>query len=259
VTDDAPFGPEEALFGWVPRAGAAAVLLIAVLMLASAWRHHDEYRLMPREAGATLERGVFAPWGWDPWTPNGAAAAWSPVPWALGDDAPPLEGDLGDLADVFADLLTQRVEASLGDPAALDPASAQVEAFAAWYGAEFGEEPEPILRARALQQAAVDQAKSEAEAVEAAAEAEEEARRLAILAQEAVATERERAVAGQRAHNAARRSLLLRVEDFLAGLPPAGEGSPQQEADRAAIETFVRTMDTPVPSAPPAPTPGETP
>ncbi|GEM_PF-3058149 len=259
MTDDAPFGPEEALFGWVPRAGAGAALLLAVLMLVSAWRHHDEYRLMPREAGATLERGVFAPWGWDPWTPAGGDEAWAPVPWSLGDDAPPLEGEIGDLADVFADLLTQRVEASLGDPAALEPAAAQLETFAAWYSAEFGQDPEPAARARALLKSSDERARSEAEAAAVAEEAEETARRLAILAEEAAADEREREVAVLRAHNAARRSLLLRVEEFLAGLPAPGAGSAQQEADRAAIEDFVHTMDTPLATPTPAPTPAPIP
>jgi hypothetical protein len=209
-----------------------------------AWRHHGHYRLIPREDGATLERGVFAPWGWDPWVPKGAQAAWSAVPWSLGDDAPPLQGELGDLADVFADLLTMRVEATLGDSKQLAGASTQVEVFAAWYFAEFGQEPEPTARARTLVQTGIETRRSKEEAHALAAEAEEEARRLAIIALEEVASDRERTLARVRAHNAARRSLLIRVEDFLAGLSPAGEGSIQEELDRAAIETFVHTMDT---------------
>lgn len=254
---DSPFGPEEALFGWVPRAGAGAVLLLAVLLLVFAWRHHDEYRLIPHEQGATLERGVFAPWGWDAWTPEGGAEAWAPVPWSLGEDAPGLEGELGDLADVFADLLTQRVEAVLGDDDAVAVASARVESFAAWYATKFGQEPEPTARARTLLKASVDQARSAAETEAAAVAASDEAQRQEILSQEVAATEREREVARVRSHNAGRRSLLLRVEEFLAGLPPAGQGSPQEEADRVSIEIFVHAMDTPL--AAPAADPGETP
>ena len=256
---DAPFGPEEALFGWLPRAGAAGFLLLALALLFFAWRHHDDYRLIPRDGGASLERGVFAPWGWDAWTPEASGAAWASVPWALGDDAPPLEGELGDLADVFADLLTEQVEASLGDPAALAAATTQLEAFAAWYSSEFGHDPEPAARARALLQAGVETQRSHEEAARAAEEAEAEARKQAVLADEAAATEAERELARVRAHSASRRSLLIRVEEFLDGLPPAGEGTLQEEADRAALETFVRTMDTPLPAATRGLPPGDTP
>ena len=119
---DGPFAPDEALFGWSPKRSAVVVLVVALGLLVSAWSHHHDYRLAPHESGATLERGVFAPWGWDEWVPEGGESAWIPVPWSLGDDAPPLEGELGDLADVFADLLTEQAEV-LGDPEAVSESS----------------------------------------------------------------------------------------------------------------------------------------
>jgi hypothetical protein len=130
---DDPFLPEQELLWWLPRAGVALAVLLAVVLSIVSIVHRQEVRLTVEDGTVVLERGRLAPRGWTPWVPDGAVVAWRPVPWP---DAPaaPLAGDLEELAETFEGIL----RAAAAEPGAdLARYAAQEDALAAWHRRRF--------------------------------------------------------------------------------------------------------------------------
>ena len=262
---DDPFLPEEGFFWWLPRALAMALVLVALGLLAAATVHHGKYRLVKSDDGmAVLERGRFYPRGWTTYVPDGAIEAWTPVLWPAQSVDPPMEGEFRDLADTYLGFVRTRVVEHPDDLELLALMEVQEESFEAWYrGRWSGEEPPAAgsLRAKRDAQAAEQaEALKQAEAQEATRLANEAAEVAAARAAEEAEAERARArrmlteeeVLDQaRSYAARRRGLLTDAEDLLATLPPAG--TPEEARDRDAVESFIRSMDTPVVPAPEPP------
>ncbi len=251
---DDPFLPEEGFFWWLPRAAAILLVLVALILLTVATIHHGKYRLVRLDDGAaSLERGRFAPRGWEAFAPDGGIEAWSGVQWHASAPEPPLHGELRDLAETWLGMIRAgAADISEGDFEALEQAESKEYAFEAWYQARYSATP-PAVGSIGEVRASWALARAEAEAeAEAQAQAEEEARVRAAEAAEALArahadaADPDEALTRARSYSAQRRALLGEVERLLRELPPAGAGSPEEERDRAALETLVRQMDTPV-------------
>jgi len=254
---DDPFLPEDGLLAWLPRAAAIGLVGVCVVLLSAAALHHGEYRLVRLDDGtALLERGRFAPRGWEAAVPGGAVEAWAPIAWSGRAPAPPLRGELRDLAETWLGMIRDDA-ASLadGDLAALDVLGEREQSFEAWYRTRWGEAPPevgavPAIRASwaaaelAAEVAAAEQARiAEVRTAEAAAAAAALARAQHDAADPTGAASE--ALERARTYSAERRALLREAEELLARLPPPSTGSAEEQRDREALEGFVRRMDTP--------------
>ncbi len=255
---DDPFLPEDGLIAWLPRAAAIALVLVCVGLLIAAAVHHGKYRLVRLDDGsAVLERGRFAPRGWEAAVPDGAVDVWTAIAWSESAPEPPLRGELRDLSETWVGMV--RAEAAAlpeGDLEALDALGVREQSFEAWYRARWGEDPPGVGAVPAIRAswAEAEQA-AEAAAVEverlAAIRAEEAAAAAAALAQAQFHAAdpvgaADDALDRARTYSSDRRALLRQAEELMARLPAPGTGSPEDERDRAALEGFVQRMDTPV-------------
>lgn len=254
---DDPFLPEDGLIAWLPRAAAIALVLVCVGLLVAAAVHHSQYRIVKQEDGtALLERGRFAPRGWESSAPDGAVEAWTAIPWASSAPSP-LRGELRDLAETWLGMIrAEAASLSEGDLETLDALGAREQSFEAWYRSRWSEDPPavgavPAIRASwaeaelAAERAAAEEARLGADrAAEASAAAAAFARAQLDAADPIGATSE--ALDRARTYAATRRALLREAEELLSRLPRSGTGSPEEERDRDAITSFVRRMDTPV-------------
>jgi hypothetical protein len=237
-----------------------AILLVSVCLclLAAAALHHGKYRLVRLDDGtAVLERGRFAPRGWEVHVPDGAVEAWTAIAWSESAPEPPLKGEVRDLSETWLGMIRAHAAAlPEGQLERLDELGLREQSFEAWYRSRWGEDPPdagavPRIRATwadAMQEAeaAAEEAAREDEVrLAAAAAAAEALARAQMQAADPEGTARE-ALEDARTWSADRRALLRQAEGLLDRLPPAGEGTPEQDRDRAAIEGLVRRMDTPV-------------
>lgn len=257
---DDPFLPEEGFYWWLPRAVTLILVLLALFLAGGTALHHGDYRLAKREqdGAAILEKGRFRPWGWEATIPGGALDAWAPVAWEESVEAP-LEGGLRDLADVFHGFLRAAAVAARGNDSELARLEAQEAALGAWYRSRWpGREPSqacwiPALRAewqqdpgrRASDGGPAAGPGRRAGGEEAAAPSTADPRRARAGSGDGPWSSDPRLELAL-AYASDRRAVLRDAEDLLASLPATGQGTPDEERDRLAIESFIRTMDTPV-------------
>ena len=217
---DDPFLPEQELLWWAPRVAVLLVILILLGWGLGSILHHRGLRLARQDGQAVLQRGTLSLRGWGPWIPDGAVAAWAPVPWTNGLVEPPVPGELEDLAPTFAGLLREAGRAT-ADLAAVERLAAQERALQEWHRTRWGGDLPGGLELGAL--------------------LAERTKPAPVVPPPPVSLEK------GRAYNQARRALLLSAERLLGDLPPFGAGNPTEERDRAAIEAFILSMDTPTP------------
>jgi hypothetical protein len=298
---DDPFLPEEGFFWWLPRALMMGGVALALFLLIAATIHHGKFRLVlvEDESTALLQRGRFAPWGWEAFIPEGELDAWAPVAWPTETVEAPLKGELRVLAEDFLAFIRARAAEVREDQDLLGPLEAQEAAFEAWYQERWDEEPPQTgsiasLRSEARtareaeeEQARLEQEARDAEAAQAAAAELADAQRRAELEAAGESVEEEAEAAGEseldagaqtepgvidpfapsvtpeptpaptaepgedpaltaaRAYASDRRAALRNAEDLLSRLPPPGQGTPEDARDRAALERFILSMDTP--------------
>jgi hypothetical protein len=240
------------LFWWLPRAALLLFLLIGAGYLIGSSLNRGKYQLVLDEQGAALlQRGRFAPGGWNSFVPDGALDAWAPVAWPDQTVEAPLEGELVDLADTYLGFLRAKAAQHIEDDVVLDAMVAQERKLEAWYASRWDAASVPqageVKALRAARDSAREQAAAAvAAAVAAAAESARQAK-LKSEAEEQARLEAElRASSQDRARNyAARRRFLIReAEVLLEGLPQ--DSGPEQARDRQAIERFIDSMNTAV-------------
>ncbi len=200
---DDPFLPEQELLWWLPRAGAALVVLLMLVSGVASVFHRGQVRLASDDGEVVLQRGRLAPRGWTPHVPDGAVVAWQPVPWSTAPEQP-IHGDLDELTLTFVGI----VRAAAGEPGAdLPRFAAQEDALATWHQNRF---ETPLAGAGTV--AAM------------------------LVTWEAPPLE-------GKAYNQQRRAVLQEAERLLRSLPD--DGTAEQRRDRAALEEFIDSMDTP--------------
>jgi len=257
---DDPFLPEEGFAWWFPRAAAMLLVGVSLVLLGTASVHHGQYRLVLLEdGGAQLERGRFAPWGWESEIPDGALEAWAPVRWPAESVEAPLDGELRGLAETFLGFVRrQGREAAVGSEQ-LGRLEEQERELEVWYRERFsGDEPPAagsLAERRAELEAGARAAEAEAEerrrqeeeevAAEAAASAAAELAEAQRRARDAGAVAEEE-LRRARSFQAARRAVLRDAELLLEELQSEAEPSLERDRDRAALEAFIESMDTPV-------------
>jgi len=265
---DDPFLPEEGFFWWLPRAAAIVLVGVSLILLATATLHHGNYRLVATEdaSDAVLERGRFAPWGWEAFIPDGAVDAWTPIKWPVDGVEPPLEGELQQLTDTYLGFIRSEANARQADADVLLRLDQQEQALEAWYRTRWSGDDPPSsgavgqlrasldAEARAAEEAETERLRlaREQESQEAAETAAAAAAELAEAQRRAAETEAdfEIRMAAARSFAADRRRFLIEAEEMLSRLPAAGSGTADQERDLAAIEAFVTAMDTPAATTP---------